>query len=99
MYPLVISRRNAAEIYTPGIPQKCPLRILEDSHPQILPCVFSARNNSAILSAAKIMPPKQIRGNAVGRPQQRGGYARQVIDELTSPENRSVVTAVGFFAV
>lgn len=45
------------------------------------------------------MPPKQIRGNAVGRPQQRGGYARQVIDELTSPENRSVVTAVGFFAV
>lgn len=47
------------------------------------------------------MPPKRaIGGTAVGRPaQQREGYARQVINELTSTENRSVVTAVAFFAV
>lgn len=47
------------------------------------------------------MPPKgAIRGTGVGRPaQQKGGYARQIIDEVTSQENRSVVTAVTFFAV
>jgi hypothetical protein len=49
------------------------------------------------------MPPKrqQIGGTGVGRPvqSQRGGYARQVFAEITSPENRSVVTAVGFFTV
>ena len=45
------------------------------------------------------MPPKgAIRGTGVGRPVQQG-YARQVINEVTSPENRSVVTAVTFFAV
>ncbi|TKA49582.1 hypothetical protein B0A54_00249 [Friedmanniomyces endolithicus] len=45
------------------------------------------------------MPPKrQIGGTAVGRPAQRGGYARQVIGELSSPENRSVVISVAFFA-
>ncbi|EMC92659.1 hypothetical protein BAUCODRAFT_37563 [Baudoinia panamericana UAMH 10762] len=46
------------------------------------------------------MPPKAaIRGTAVGRPaQQRGNYASQIFNELTSPENRSVVTAVTFFA-
>ncbi|OTA31616.1 hypothetical protein BTJ68_07279 [Hortaea werneckii EXF-2000] len=46
------------------------------------------------------MPPKgAIRGTGVGRPaQQKGGYARQIIDEVTSQENRSVVTAVTFFA-
>ncbi|KXL45729.1 hypothetical protein M433DRAFT_149526 [Acidomyces richmondensis BFW] len=43
------------------------------------------------------MPPKgAIRA---GRPApQRGGYARQVLNELRSPENRSLVTAVTFFA-
>ena len=47
------------------------------------------------------MPPKRaIGGTGVGRPQQqRGGYARTVINELTSAENRSVVTSVAFFAV
>lgn len=47
------------------------------------------------------MPPKgAIRGNAVGRPaEQRGGYARTVLNGLTNPENRSVVTSVAFFAV
>lgn len=47
------------------------------------------------------MPPKgAIRGTAVGRPAPaKGGYVGQVINELTSAENRSVVISVGFFAV
>ena len=46
------------------------------------------------------MPPKgAIKGTAVGRPQQRGGYAAQVYNELMSAENRSVVTSVAFFVV
>lgn len=46
------------------------------------------------------MPPKQqqIRGTAVGRPA-RSGYARETLNALTSPENRSVVTSIGFFVV
>ncbi|KAK3112108.1 hypothetical protein LTR53_011948 [Teratosphaeriaceae sp. CCFEE 6253] len=45
------------------------------------------------------MPPKrQIGGTAIGRPAPREGYARRVIAELTSPENRSVVTSIAFFA-
>ncbi|KAF2723153.1 putative TOM core complex subunit Tom6 [Polychaeton citri CBS 116435] len=44
------------------------------------------------------MPPKG-RGIALGGSQPaRSGYARNVINELTSPENRSVVTAITFFA-
>ena len=44
------------------------------------------------------MPPKrQIGGGAaVGRPQPQG-YARTALNELTSAENRTVVTAVAFF--
>lgn len=38
------------------------------------------------------MPPK-------GRQLQRPGYARTVLNELSSPDNRTVVTAVTFFAV
>lgn len=46
------------------------------------------------------MPPKrQLPGTSVGRPQQANGYARNLINELTSAENRTVVTSVVFFAV
>ena len=46
------------------------------------------------------MPPKRaIGGTGVGRPQQPRGHARQVLNELTSPDNRSVVTSIAFFAV
>ncbi|KAH9834351.1 Mitochondrial import receptor subunit Tom6, fungal [Teratosphaeria destructans] len=45
------------------------------------------------------MPPKgAIRGGPLGRPQPKGGYARQVYEGLTSPENRTVVTSIAFFA-
>lgn len=46
------------------------------------------------------MPPKQqqLRGTAVGRPA-RAGYARETFNALASPENRSVVTSITFFAV
>lgn len=41
------------------------------------------------------MPPKQaIRGRA-----QEKGYARQAVEELTSSDNRQVLTAVGLFVV
>jgi len=48
------------------------------------------------------MPPKggAPRGTALGRPvPQKGGYASQVYNGLTDPENRSVVTSLAFFAV
>lgn len=45
------------------------------------------------------MPPKAIRGTAVGRPAQKGGYASQIYNEVTSQENRTVVTSVAFFVV
>jgi hypothetical protein len=47
------------------------------------------------------MPPKgAIRGTAIGRPAPaKGGVARQVYEGITNPENRSLVTAITFFAV
>lgn len=60
----------------------------------------SSSRSKVLRSFQSVMPPKTIRGTAVGRPApQRGGYARQVVNELTSPENRSVVTSLAFFAV
>jgi hypothetical protein len=44
------------------------------------------------------MPPKQI-GNRGGRTVQEKGFARKAVEELTSVENRQVITAVGLFAV
>lgn len=47
------------------------------------------------------MPPKGVPARAgLGRPaQQNNSYVRNAINELSSPENRSVVVAVSFFAV
>lgn len=46
------------------------------------------------------MPPKgRLAGPPAMRSAPRDNYARTVINELTSPENRTVVTAIGFFAV
>lgn len=47
------------------------------------------------------MPPKgAIRGQGVGRPAPSNqGYMRSAYEEITNPENRSVVTSVAFFAV
>jgi hypothetical protein len=47
------------------------------------------------------MPPKGAgRNTAVGRPlPPQKGYAQQIYQEITSPENRSVVTSLAFFAV
>ena len=46
------------------------------------------------------MPPKGVPARAgLGRPaQQNNSYVRNAINELSSPENRSVVVAVSFFA-
>ena len=45
------------------------------------------------------MPPKgPARVGGTGRPAQNS-YVRNAINELSSPENRSVVVAVSFFAV
>jgi hypothetical protein len=45
------------------------------------------------------MPPKGVPARAgLGRPaQQNNSYVRHAINELSSPENRSVVVAVSFF--
>jgi len=40
------------------------------------------------------MPPRQVIRGRVEEP----SYARSVIGALTSPDNRSVMTAVGLFA-
>ena len=71
----------------PDLVKSISANLLEPSHPSIF--------------ELSTMPPKRaIGGTGVGRPApQRGGYARQVINELTSPENRSVVTSLAFFAV
>jgi hypothetical protein len=46
------------------------------------------------------MPPKgPARVGGAGRPAQNNSYVRNAINELSSPENRSVVVAVSFFAV
>jgi hypothetical protein len=47
------------------------------------------------------MPPKGVPARAgLGRPaQSNNSYVRNAINELSSPENRSVVVAVSFFAV
>lgn len=48
------------------------------------------------------MPPKSYqvqRSGGAAAQQSNTGYARAVINELASPENRSVVTAVTMFAV
>jgi hypothetical protein len=47
------------------------------------------------------MPPKgPARVGGPGRPaQSTTSYVRNAINELSSPENRSVVVAVSFFAV
>ncbi|ORY02951.1 hypothetical protein BCR34DRAFT_492740 [Clohesyomyces aquaticus] len=42
------------------------------------------------------MPPKGIKPRA---PTAEPNYARSVVQGLTSPDNRSVVTAIGLFAV
>lgn len=44
------------------------------------------------------MPPKQLNGKG-GRASAEPSFARNTIEGLTSPENRSVVTAIGLFAV
>ncbi|KAF2432369.1 hypothetical protein EJ08DRAFT_695480 [Tothia fuscella] len=43
------------------------------------------------------MPPKQqaIRGRSNAT--QEKGMARKVVEEITSPDNRQVITAVGLF--
>ncbi|KXT18108.1 hypothetical protein AC579_4567 [Pseudocercospora musae] len=44
------------------------------------------------------MPPKAVRGSAVGpRQPQRGNIAKETYNAITNPENRSVVTALAFF--
>ncbi|KAJ4377363.1 hypothetical protein N0V83_000188 [Neocucurbitaria cava] len=43
------------------------------------------------------MPPKQIHGK--GRTVAEPSFARNAIRTFTSPDNRSVVSAVGLFAV
>ncbi|KAF2225564.1 hypothetical protein BDZ85DRAFT_279243 [Elsinoe ampelina] len=43
------------------------------------------------------MPPKRY-VTAPAQRQSNSSYVRNIINEVTSPENRSVVTAVGFFA-
>ena len=43
------------------------------------------------------MPPKQLNGK--GRTVAEPSFARSTIQGLTSAENRSVVTAIGLFAV
>lgn len=45
-----------------------------------------------------IMPPKQLNGRG-GRTVAEPSFARSTIQGLTSAENRSVVTAIGLFAV
>ena len=45
------------------------------------------------------MPPKGNARVGAGRPVQSNSYVRNAINELSSPENRSVVVAVSFFAV
>lgn len=45
------------------------------------------------------MPPKGPARVGAGRPAQNNSYVRNAINELSSPENRSVVVAVSFFAV
>jgi hypothetical protein len=46
------------------------------------------------------MPPKGPARAGLGRPAQSNtSYVRNAINELSSPENRSVVVAVSFFAV
>jgi len=44
------------------------------------------------------MPPKARIGGSTGRPAQRG-YMQNVFEQLSSPDNRSVVISVSFFAV
>ncbi|KAI5360846.1 Putative mitochondrial import receptor subunit Tom6 [Septoria linicola] len=47
------------------------------------------------------MPPKgAARGTAIGGPRQpqRGGFARETYNWVTSSDNRSVVTSLAFFA-
>lgn len=41
------------------------------------------------------MAPKAVRG----APKQPKSFARTVVDEITKPDNRSVITAVTVFAV
>ncbi|PNS13766.1 uracil-DNA glycosylase [Sphaceloma murrayae] len=43
------------------------------------------------------MPPKRY-AVAPAQRQSNTGYMRNVINEVTSPENRTMVTAIGFFA-
>lgn len=45
------------------------------------------------------MPPKGVARAGLGRPAQSNSYVRSTINEITNPENRSVVIAVSFFAV
>ena len=45
------------------------------------------------------MPPKGNARAGLGRPVGSNSYVRNAINELSSPENRSVVVAVSFFAV
>jgi hypothetical protein len=45
------------------------------------------------------MAPKQGRSIAGPRSSQPKGYAQAVLEELASPDNRSVLIAIGVFAV
>jgi len=74
------------------------------------PCEYSFDNSSMrcddiIVSKIlyttyhNIMPPKSARiGGPAGRPSNRG-YMQNVFEQLSSPDNRSVVISVSFFAV
>ncbi|KAF2148232.1 putative TOM core complex subunit Tom6 [Myriangium duriaei CBS 260.36] len=44
------------------------------------------------------MPPKRYVVAGPGSRQSNPGYLRSVYDSLAAPDNRSIVTAVGFFA-
>ncbi|GAM90541.1 hypothetical protein ANO11243_085850 [Dothideomycetidae sp. 11243] len=45
------------------------------------------------------MPPKRYVAAGPNSRQSSPGYLRTVYDGLSAPENRSIVTAVGFFAI
>ncbi|KZM28386.1 ATP-dependent peptidase [Ascochyta rabiei] len=86
--------RRRAELEQPDL-----VKILDDVKLQNINCASLHHQPTQIHpNSATTMPPKQLNGKG-GRPSAEPSFARNTIQGLTSPENRSVVTAIGLFAI